>query len=190
LFDGNKESSFAFSLFSSLWSSVIPIVMEYNLVEIWLRRDPVRWIAGALAGLIAGAIALGLAMIMASAFGMEFWFPIKLIGTIALGPSATEIGANFSGIIAGALIFEFFCMLLGAIYAHFTGTNSVKPLLAMGLVWGTFSWIFIWNLFMQSIKSINAAKLPSGAILPICWTFGLSLACVSFFDRMMRSKRA
>lgn len=31
---------------------------DLNLVEIWLRRDPIRWAAGILAGLFAGVSTL------------------------------------------------------------------------------------------------------------------------------------
>jgi hypothetical protein len=164
--------------------------MEYDLVAVWLRKDPIRWLSGALAGVVAGAVAMCVAMALASAMGMEFWFPIKLVGTIGLGPSATEYGTHLPAILTGALIFEALCLFLGVVFAHFTGTNAVRSLLAMGLVWGTFSWIFIWNLFLQSFKPINAVKIPSGAVFPVCIAFGLALACVSVFDRTLRGKKA
>jgi hypothetical protein len=179
-----------FSLFPDRISGVISIDMEYNLVEVWLRRDPVRWLSGALGGLVAAAAAMLLAMLMATSLGMEAWFPIKLIGTIILGPTSTEIGASMAGVIAGGILFEVLGLIFGIIFAHFTGTNSVGALLAMGLVWGIFSWIFIWNLFMQSFKPINAIKIPSGAALPVCLAYGISLVTVSFFDRMLRGKRS
>lgn len=159
--------------------------MEYNLVEVWLRKDPVRWVAGVLAGLFAGAVAMAVAMAISVHYQFEPTFPLQLVGTIALGPSATEIG-NMSGTIAGSVILGCLCSFLGFIFAHFTGTNAVGSLLAMGLVWGTFSWIFIWNLFMQSFRPIFAARIPSGPVFPICIAFGLALASVSVFDRVMR----
>ena len=163
--------------------------MEYNLVEIWLRRDPVRWFSGVLAGLLAGAVAMGLGMMLAVNAGLETWFPIKLVGTILIGPSATGLGAQYaSGIIAGAAISAVAFSFLGAVFAHFTGTNSLKALLPMGVVWGLFSWIFIWNLFMQSFRPIYAAQISSAAVFPICITFGVALASVSFFDGIFRRK--
>jgi hypothetical protein len=162
--------------------------MEYNLVEIWLRKDPVRWVSGALAGLIAGVVAMGVAGFVSTSFGMEFWFPVKLMGSIVLGPYATEFSST-NGVLAGWAVVEILAMFLGAVYAHFTGTNAVGPLLAMGLVWGTFTWIFIWNLFMQSFKSISAVRVPSTATFPVCIAFGLALASVTVFDRMMRGSK-
>ncbi len=161
--------------------------MEYNLVEVWLRKDPIRWISGGLAGLFAGIVAMGLAMFIASSVGMESWFPVKLISTVALGPSATEIG-NMKAVLVGGFIFEALCLFLGIIYAHFTGTNFLGALIPMGLVWGTFSWIFIWNLFMQSFKPIFAAQISSAVAFPVCITFGLALSSVAFFDQKLRGK--
>jgi hypothetical protein len=162
--------------------------MEQNLVEMWLRRDPVRWISGVLAGLLAGVIAMSVAGALACAFGFEAWFPVKLMGTVILGPSATETGNGMKSIYAGGAVVEGICLFFGFVYAHFTGTNRIGPLLAMGLVWGVFSWIFIWNLFLQSFRSIFVAAVPSSLAFPVCIAFGLSLASVSLFDRMLRGK--
>ena len=161
--------------------------MEYNLVEMWLRKDPVRWIAGGLAGVLAGGVAAGVAMILAKMAGFEGSFPIKLIGTILLGAQATEIG-NATGFLTGGITFEGLCFFLGVVFAHFTGVNSLKVLIPMGLVWGIFSWIFIWNLFLQSFNTIYAARIPSGPIFAICLAFGLALSSVSFFDQLLRNK--
>jgi len=163
--------------------------MEQNLVEVWLRRDPVRWLSGGLAGLLAGAVAMAVAMGIATSFGFELWFPVKLVGTIALGPTATEMGTNMKSVYVGGSIIEGLCLFLGVIFAHFTGTNNLVALLSMGLVWGTFSWIFIWNLFLQSFRPIFAAQIPSGPVFPVCLAFGLSLASVAFFDFIFRGKR-
>jgi hypothetical protein len=160
--------------------------MEYNLVELWLRKDPIRWISGALAGLFAGLVAMGLAMFIASASGMDPWFPVKLIGSTALGPEATQIGFNLRSILVGGFLFEAVCLFLGGVYAHFTGTNYLGALLPMGLVWAAFSWIFIWNLFMQSFNTVFTAQISSGVVFPICIAYGLSLASVAFFDQKLR----
>ncbi len=162
--------------------------MEYNLVEIWLRKDPVRWAAGALAGLFAGAVALLFAMIFASCVGMDFWFPAKLMGTILLGPSATEFAATQS-IWVGVATFEAICLFFGFVFAHFTGTNSVSALLAMGLAWGAFSWVFLWNLFLQSFRTIFSAHVSSGAALPVCFVYGLALSSVAIFDPLLRRQK-
>lgn len=160
--------------------------MEVNLVEIWLRRDPVRWIAGALAGLFAGLIALAFAMVLSSAAGGDFWFPAKILGTILVGPFATEYGLNWSSILSGVLVLEAMGLFWGVVYAHMTGTNSLQALLPIGLVWGIFSWIFIWNLFLQSFQPLHAAGVASSVALFVCLVYGLSLTSVSFFDRALR----
>ena len=161
--------------------------MEYNLVEIWLRRDPIRWLAGLLGGLVAGVFAMLVGMFIATSAGMEATFPVKLLGTIVLGASATELH-QVQGALVGFLVLEFICVFWGVIFAHFTGTNSVKALLSMGLVWAAFSWIFIWNLFLPSFKTIFAANISAGAAVPVCLAYGLGLATISFFDSMLREK--
>ena len=160
--------------------------MEYNLVEMWLRRDPVRWIAGLLAGVFSGAITLVFATMLASQGGLENWFPIKLFAATALGPDALYVGANQTAIITGIILFEALAGFLGMVFAHFVGTNLMKALLPMGLVWGIFSWIFIWNLFMQSFKPIYAAHVSSAAVFPVCILLGLGMASVAIFDKALR----
>jgi len=162
--------------------------MEYNLVEMWLRKDPTRWVAGALAGLFAGAVAMGLAVFIASSIGLEPFFPLKLIGTILLGPSATEIGVA-NGAITGAVLFESLTLFLGVIFSHFVGSNKMGALLPMGLVWGIFSWIFIWNLFLQSFRPIFVAKVSSSPVFLVCLVFGLALTSVKLFDPLLRGNR-
>jgi hypothetical protein len=159
--------------------------MEYNLVEVWLRRDPVRWLAGAIAGALACSIALLVASLLAQAAGYEFYFPIKLMGTPLLGASATVTG-EFAGVWAGCAVSGLICIFWGVIYAHFIGTNSLAALLPMGLVWGVFSWIFTWNLFLQSFRTIFDARLSSGGAFLVCMAYGLSLSTLAFFDRLLR----
>ncbi len=163
--------------------------MDQNLVEIWLRRDPIRWISGAIAGLFASTVAILVAGGIASRYGFEFWFPLKLLGTILIGPSATEFGLDRGGMVAGGVLFEVLGLFLGVVYAHFTGTNRLLVLIPMGLVWGIFSWIFIWNLFMQSFPTIRAASIPPGPVFPICISFGLCLIFVPFFESLFRPRR-
>ncbi|MFZ9594638.1 MAG: hypothetical protein ACO3A2_01015 [Bdellovibrionia bacterium] len=160
--------------------------MEYNLVEQWLRKDPMRWISGALAGVLAGAIAMVAAGMIASQSGLEFLFPLKLIGTIPLGAQATELGFT-PGAIAGGVVLGILCSVLGMIYSHFVFSNSLDALLAMGLVWGSFSWIFIWNLFMPSFRTIFNAHASSGVAFFICLLFGSSLSSVKLFYRALKS---
>ncbi len=160
---------------------------EHNLVENWLRVDPRRWIAGVFAGVLAIWIAFGVGGLIASANQTPATFPIKLIGTIALGPIATDYSMN-EGLVAGATIITILAAFLGFIYSHFVYSNSWGALLPMGLVWGIFSWIFIWNLFFQSFRPIFAASVSSGAAIAVCLSFGICLASVRFFYNLLRSR--
>ncbi len=163
---------------------------ETNIVEIWLRRDSVRWMAGALAGAFAGLVAMAFAMILAVAAGHELWFPIKVAALPILGNDATAVGLTLGSIVVGLAAHQLLCIFLGVVFAHFTGTNSLAPLLGVGLVWGIFGWIFINNLFSRSFPAIRAAELSVGAAFFVWIVYGLSLTSVSFFDRALRAKKA
>lgn len=162
---------------------------EINLTDIWLRRDPARWVAGIMAGLLAGAVMLVLAMVLSAAFGQEFWFPAKVAAIPFLGPEAADIGMNIPVLVTGMIVHAALCAFLGLVFAHFTGTNSLPALLGVGLTWGVFSWIFIYNLFVQSFTEISALSLPRGAGFFIHLAFGLSLTSVAFFDRAIRGSK-
>lgn len=161
---------------------------DIDLVATWLVADKTRWIAGVAAGLFAGLVALSFAGVLALTGGMEFLFPVKLMASAILGPYATELGAHPRAVIAGLVFTEALAALWGFVYAHFIKTNALGALLAMGLVWGVFGWIFHWNLYFHSIKPILAANISPAAAFPVFLVWGLSLTSVAFFDRALRSR--
>jgi hypothetical protein len=158
-----------------------------NIVALWLRKDPTRWVAGIFAGAFAGAIALTVACFLAQSSGKEFWFPAKLLSTFILGSVGTDNHLT-KGLIVGLLVWEALAVFWGFVYSHFVATNAIGGLLPMGLVWGIFLWIFNWNLYLQSVLPIRWAAVPSGAAILICVIYGLSLSSVGFFDRVFRGK--
>ena len=172
---------------SPMSSAIDPDDNDMNLVEIWLRKDPPRWIAGVLAGLLAGAVAMAVAGLISRAAGFQMLFPLKLMATPFCGPAATDLDAGIGTVLVGLALIETICAFWGFVFAHFTGTNSLSALLAMGIVWAAFSWVFLWNLFFQSWKPIFAAQIPAGVVFPVCLAYGISLCSVAFFDRMIRS---
>lgn len=159
--------------------------MEYPIVATWLRFDLTRWIAGVLSGLFAGALALIIGGTLASMNGLEFSFPAKLIGTLILGPEATSLN-TVEGVLYGVPLFELLCGTFGLIFAHFVSAQKITSLLAMGLVWAAMSWIFIWNLFMQSFRTIYVSQVSSGAAFLVCLVYGLGLSSILFFDPLLR----
>jgi hypothetical protein len=159
---------------------------DLDIIAMWIRFDPKRWIAGALAGATAGLIMAAVAMAMATAAGLETWFPVKLAAIPFLGGEATTLGTGTPGLIIGFIAHEALCMLLGVVYAHFTVKNYMPALLGAGITWGLFSWIFLSNLFFQSFPEVNAAGISRGAALLCNLVFGISLASVAGFDRMFR----
>jgi hypothetical protein len=148
---------------------------DINLVESWLRVDPLRWISGVITGALAGGIALVVAMAIAVSSGYEIWFPAKLMATILLDSHATEYGMNPLPILAGVALIEAISIFWGVIYSHFTFTNKFIGLFGMGLTWGIFLWIFNWCLYLQSFHTIRAAAIPPSAAFPVCIAYGLSL---------------
>ncbi len=159
---------------------------DINLVELWLKWDPKRWIAGALAGAFAGIVLLGAGMLLALAFGNEVWFPVKVAALPVLGGAATEFGMNLGSILTGLIVTEAVAVFLGIVFAQFVPTNSFTALAGMGVVWGVFGWIFIHNLFIQSFRPVFAAQLSPAAAFPVWLAFGLALTSVAFFDRTLR----
>jgi hypothetical protein len=158
---------------------------DLDLIAMWIRFDPKRWIAGALAGLTAGLITAAVAMALATAAGLEAWFPVKLAAIPFLGGEATALGTT-PGLVIGLIAHEALSMLLGIVFAHFTVKNYMPALLGAGVSWGLFSWIFLSNLFFQSFPEVNAAGISRGAALLCNLVFGISLASVAGFDRMFR----
>ena len=162
--------------------------MELNLVEFWLRRDPVRWRVGVLGGMIAAVFAVLVAMLISASYGVEIWFPVKVAAAVLLGPEATEYGLLLKPILVGVIAIAALSGFLGFLFAHFVWSNSIPVLLSMGLVWGIFSWIFIWNLFLQSLRQIFSLHLPSALAFVICVAFGLALAVIAPLDRVCRGR--
>ncbi|MEK6578182.1 MAG: hypothetical protein AABZ55_03060 [Bdellovibrionota bacterium] len=159
--------------------------MEYNLTDQWIRKNPNRWIAGALGGLFAGTVMAVVAMLVSAKVGMQPTFPLKLVASVLLGAQATDYEAGAHFILLGLIAHEVLAMFIGIIFGHFVTAKTFVGNTAMGLVWGLFSWIFMWNLFFQSFSTVLAAHISSAAVFPICLAFGISLASVGLFDRLM-----
>ena len=156
---------------------------DMNLVEFWLQANPRRWVAGIFGGLFAGAVAMGVAGVVSAKGGYEFLMPVKLMATPFLGNSATALD-NTPAVVLGFAFVEAIAAFWGFVFAHFVFTNAIGSLFSMGLAWGAFSWIFVWNLFLQSFRDLNAAKISAGPAFPVCMAYGISMVSVAFFDRV------
>ncbi|MBY0471883.1 hypothetical protein K2X30_12010 [bacterium] len=161
---------------------------ESDIVEMWMHIDKTRWVAGAMAGIFAGLVMMGVAMVFSVVGGMEFWFPVKFVAVPFLGASAMEYGMQMGAIVTGLVFHFLLSIVLGMIYAHFTITNKFWPLMGAGFTWGTFSWIFMNNLFIQAFRDISAIHVSKGAAFFVDLAFGFSLVSVAMFDRMLRGK--
>jgi hypothetical protein len=171
-------------MIEALMQKTTPVVEEgeMDLVAMWLVFDLPRTIAGAMAGVFAGLVALVFAGILSMIGHLEFLYPFKIGAAPILGREALDFG--FSGaVILGTLVSLVLCAILGMVYSHFTKTNRLVPLLGAGFMWGTFSWIFINNLFTKSFLNIRELDLPAGPAFFVYLVFGFSLASIRIFDR-------
>jgi hypothetical protein len=159
---------------------------EEDIVALWLKYDPIRWIAGAAAGVTAGVMSLAFAMLLSKIYGFELFYAARIPALPILGSAAMEY-TNGMGIFVGVAFHLALSALLGFVYAHFTATNAMTRLLGAGFVWGIFSWIFITNLFAQSFPDVAAVGYSRGAAIFVNLVFGLSLTSVAFFDQALRS---
>jgi hypothetical protein len=167
-------------------SSSVPPFEEgdIDLVATWLVFDLPRTIAGAIAGIFAGLVAWTFAGFLAKSGGYEFWFPFKIPAAVVMGRDALTYGMT-SAIVVGTVIHSTICAVLGMVYSHFVKSNRPIALLGAGFMWGTFSWIFINNLFVRSFLNVREMELPNGPAFFILLVFGFSLASLKVFDRII-----
>lgn len=155
-----------------------------DLVALWLVFDLPRTIAGALAGITAGLIALVFAAFLAKAGGYEFWYPFKIPAAPILKNDALTYGLT-PAIVIGTIVHSAICAVLGMVYSHFVKWNKLSALLACGFMWGTFSWVFINNLFVNSFQNIRELDIPKGAAFFVLLVFGFSLSTLKIYDRIL-----
>lgn len=160
---------------------------DFDLVETWLQFDFPRLIAGAMAGVFAGLVAAAFGGVLYVMSGDEFWVPLKLAASPILGNHAFNYGMG-SSVIVGLIVHCALSGLLGMVYSHFIKTNKMLALLGAGFMWGTFSWVFIQNLFARSFLDVRVAEIPSGPAFIVLLVFGFSLASIKIFDRIICGK--
>ena len=162
---------------------------DINIVEIWLSRDSIRWTAGIIGGLLAAALAILFAGVLASSHGWEFTFPIKLLGIPLNGYTATESGPH-GALLSGLVILAFIGGLWGFVFGHFVRTHTLVGMIGMGFTWGAFSWVFVWNLFLQAFKPIHWNYVPTSSAFFVCMVYGFALSfSVAAIDRILRGNR-
>ena len=159
---------------------------EFNLVAIWLRTDPARWIAGAFAGIFSAGVMWVATLLYEASSGGDVWFLLKAFAVPALGGGAMASGFHLHAILVGCVVLGLLAIILGVVYSHMTGTNRFIPLFGMGLTWGVFSWIFLNNLFSSSWREVYVLQIPKSHALFAWLIFGVSLVSVSFFDQLFR----
>jgi hypothetical protein len=157
---------------------------EMDLVATWLIFDLPRTIAGAMSGVFASLVAWIFAGFLAKAGGYEFWMPFKVPAAPIVGRDALTYGVTPS-LFIGTVVLCVIGAVLGMVYSHFVKSNRIDALLGAGFMWGTFSWIFINNLFSRSFLNVREMELPNGPAFFVLLVFGLSLASIKVFDRIL-----
>ena len=155
---------------------------EYNVVALWTKFRAERIQAGMLAGIFAGVMMQIFGMIYCAVKGMDVTIPMRVSALPVLGNAAMAYGSS-AGIGVGLVLFFILAMVLGATYAHFTGTNHKWNRFGMGLTWGAYGWVFITCLFSPAFQSYEEAALPRGVMFFAWIVFGLSLMSVAWFDK-------
>lgn len=158
------------------------------MVAYWEKIDHYRLLAGALTGLIGGIITVFIALFLSAYWGLESLYPIKLFATICMGSSATELGDRTDVLLTGGLVIFGLFSILGLIFSHFVFARSIFGLFWMGIVWGIFSWIFIWNLFLQAFKPILNSGVNSSSVLLLCLIYGSSLLMLKWIEPLVRKQ--
>lgn len=101
-------------------------------------------ISGVITGQIAGLIMAVVVMLVFTILGKGPFFPVQVIGSMAMGESALQ-GTNFFAVLVGVLLHQLGPSLLwgivfGLIAAKFS-INSTKESLLVGLVVGIISMV-------------------------------------------------
>lgn len=161
---------------------------DVNMVSLWLTPDKTRWVSGIISGWIAAAIAMCVGGIISVAHDLQFVFPVKLMGTVLLGRSATDYTSS-SGFLAGLIVVGFILGFWGFVYGHFVRSNSKWAFLGMGFTWGIFLWVFNWNLTLHSFKNLSAANVTPGAALAVCMAYGWGMSVIGIVDPILKGKR-
>lgn len=160
-----------------------------NIVSMWLQIKPRRWVAGVVAGVVAGFVFHAVGFVLSSMGRLDPLFSVKVAALPVLGSRALDLGASGIAIITGLVMTGIVTGILGLAFAHFTLSNRIRTLLAMGVVWGVFGWIFIMNLFIQSFHDVSALRLSNGATFAACLGFGIGLVSLAATDRIFGGTR-
>jgi hypothetical protein len=157
---------------------------EMNITEHWLVAKPKRWVAGAMAGAVGGAAMLLFGMIAASLAGYDLTYALKIPAIPVFGGEATATDSGFGVVLVGVLLHTILCSFWGFVFSHFTYATQVGSLIGMGLTWGTFSWIFLNNLFFPSFRAYHVLQVPQSTAFVACLIYGVVLALtVKVLDR-------
>lgn len=157
-------------------------VHTFNDVPVATKRD--MW-AGIVSGQIAGLIMAVVVMLVFSLFlGTNLFYPVQVIGSMALGESALQ-GINVFAVLVGVLLHQLGPSLLwGALYGVSAALLKIKNnpnALLLGLSIGIVSMIGPYLLIPFLMKTLHGKDMWNENV-PLFWdwaahlVFGASLA--------------
>jgi hypothetical protein len=142
-------------------------------------------VAALVAGQLAGVVmALSLIIVFAAFFGQPWFFPVQVIGSMVVGPSAVEGSFVFSAFVVGLLLHQ----VVSAVWSLVFGVmvNRLSPtffnVVFSGLTVGLISQVLDTRLLVPTVMmSIHHVNLWAENVPPLwSWVahllFGLSLA--------------
>ena len=132
-------------------------------------------LGGALAGLVGGAAMTSVAGLLAEAYGYDGWFQLKVIASLALGPSA--IGpAGFAAlpVLVGLLLHLAVAALLGAIFGIVSRRILRLPSdfgmpAVTGLAFGLMLWLAAYLVVPAIAPQLMAIYAPAFIIQHIVY---------------------
>jgi len=124
-------------------------------------------LGGALAGLAGGAAMIGSAALLATSYGYDVWFQLKVVASLALGPAAlAQIGFVTIPVLVGLLIHLLVAAMLGAGFEVATrrwlrlpsdyGMSAIS-----GLSFGLLTWLVAYLLVPAVAPYLMAVAAPA-----------------------------
>jgi hypothetical protein len=124
-------------------------------------------LGGALAGLAGGAAMIGSAALLATAYGYDVWFQLKVVASVLLGPAAhVTMGFDAIPVLVGLLVHLLVAAMLGAgfeIAAHrWLRLPSDYGMSAIGgLSFGLLIWLLAYLFVPMVAPYLMAVAAPA-----------------------------